>query len=192
MQFSDKIEHLKSKYEGIQLEKKELGLIIEAIENVINCNLLVFGLGNDTGMWMEINKNGRTAFIEDHKAWFENITAKFPASEAYHVTYPNNITQWRETIDVPEKLELELPMQITTTEWDIILVDAPAGWQMIESHPGRMSSIYMAKKLIKKGGIIFVHDCEREVEDAYTHRYLKEENLVTSVFGRALLKMYRG
>ena len=63
---------------------------------------------------------------------------------------------------------------------------------MQEGVPGRMSSIYMASKMIEKGGYVFVHDCEREVERAYVDRFLKEENLISEVWGRASLRLYSG
>ena len=192
MDLSSWIDDLKSKFKGVQLLKEELTLIIENIVKIKGCKFLVFGLGNDTGMWMEINRDGRTAFIEDQKGWFDKITTIYPESEAYLINYPYNITQWKELLDKPRKLKLHMPEEITKTKWDIILVDGPAGWQMIEEFAGRMSSIYMAKKLIKKGGIIFIHDCEREVEETYANKYLKEDKFVQSVYGLNLLKMYKG
>ena len=192
MDLSVSIDNLKSRFKGIQLLKEELTLIIDNLVKIKSCKFLVFGLGNDSGMWMEVNKEGRTAFLEDQTEWFNKITASNPGIEAYLIKYPNNITQWKEVLDKPERLELKLPQKISNTKWDIILVDAPAGWQMIEEFAGRMSSIYMTKKLIKENGIIFVHDCDREIEGIYTNKYLKEDKFVQSVYGYSLLKMYRG
>ena len=186
------IDDLLSRHKGIQLLKPELKLIIQTIKKIKECNFLVFGLGNDSGMWTEVNKNGRTVFIEDYNEWFEKITKANPGIEAYLVKYPNNITQWKKILNEPEKLEMKLPPEISKSKWDVILVDGPAGWQMIEEFAGRMSSIYMAKKLVKKDGIVFVHDCDREVEIAYTKKYLGEKNFIKSVTGYSLLNMYKG
>ena len=85
-----------------------------------------------------------------------------------------------------------MPEDTANEKWDVILVDAPSGYLTVEEQPGRMASIYMAKQLIEEGGIIFVHDCEREVEAIYTDKFLGKENLIQEVFGRALMRMYRG
>jgi len=44
--------------------------------------------------------------------------------------------------------------------------------------PGRMYSIYMASKLVKDGGYVLVHDCCREIEIAFSDKFLKEKNLL--------------
>jgi hypothetical protein len=52
------------------------------------CRLLVFGLGNDTPFWNQMNSEGRSTFLEDDRSWFEKITQAFPSIEAYLVAYP--------------------------------------------------------------------------------------------------------
>ena len=73
---------------------------------------------------------------------------------------------------------MKLPKEIAQNKWDIIFVDAPEGWS--DEKPGRMKSIYTAAKLasLSKDCIVFVHDCDRKVEDVYSNRFLKEENLI--------------
>jgi hypothetical protein len=53
-----------------------------------------------------------------------------------------------------------------------------------------MSSIYEAARLVAPGGVVFVHDVEREVENAYVERYLGEATCVVDVRGRAVLRGY--
>jgi hypothetical protein len=77
----------------------------------------------------------------------------------------------------------------------VIVVDAPAGYANHfeltgREAPGRMKSIYMASKLVNKGGFVFVHDCDREVERRYATEYLSTERLFVRVEGRALLQGY--
>jgi glucuronoxylan 4-O-methyltransferase len=183
---------IKDKY-GIQLESEQL-LLIAGVLRKKPCNFLVFGVGNDTKFWREINKKGRTVFIEDNKDWFQKIKKICPAMEAYLVNYPTKITQWKLLLNKPRKLELNLPKQIADIKWDVILVDAPCGAYeyFLKEYgiepPGRMVSIYMASKLIKKDGHVFVHDCHREVERVYSDRYLLKENLVKEV---GTLRHYR-
>ena len=49
--------------------------------------------------------------------------------------------------------------------------------------PGRMQSIYMASKLARENGNtdVFVHDCDRQIENAYANRFLGQENLACEV-----------
>ena len=51
-----------------------------------------------------------------------------------------------------------------------------------------MKSIYMASELVAPGGAVFVHDCDRVVEQQYAYRYLGSHRIFTSVKGRALLQ----
>lgn len=179
-------------HRGTQLWIKELRLIVKAIRHYPRCHLLVFGLGWDTLLWLDVNKNGRTVFLEDNQDWFEKITQRAPNAEAYLIDYPHNITEWKTVLDKPRELKLKLPDEVTRVSWDVIVVDAPAGYRMVEEQAGRMSSIYMASKLIKKGGDVFVHDCTRELERAYTARCLGEENFICEIKGRSLLRQYKG
>ena len=177
------------KYRGVQLRYAELKLLIKAVDEKAGCCLLVFGLGNDSPMWQEINAGGRTVFLEDNDFWFNKFmsseVAKEHDIEAYRLDYPCKMSDWESLLDQPEKLELKMPEAVADTEWDVILVDGPEG-----GITGRMSSIYMSSKLAKKGGFVFVHDCERQVEEAYADKYLKDERLVGETFGRSLLKKY--
>jgi hypothetical protein len=54
-----------------------------------------------------------------------------------------------------------------------------------------MKSIFEASRLIKKGGSIFVHDQERDVEREYCARYLSQGRAVAETSGRALLRHYK-
>lgn len=186
----EQIRKLKQQHKGIQLKMAELLKIIHAIEEFEECRLLIFGLGNDSSFWSAVNHKGQTLFLEDYEPWFEKITHDFPELEAYRVSYPNNITQWQELLDQPEKLKMELPSEITNYKWDVILVDGPRANNLKPDTPGRMSSIYMASQLVGKGGYVFVHDAERFIESTYAKKYLGEEHFVGKVHGRALLLIY--
>ncbi len=182
---------LRKQQEGIQLRPAELIKIFHAIRKFDQCKMLVFGLGNDSPFWCRANSKGRTAFLEDFQPWFDKITTKYPDIEAYPVSYPLNITQWREVLDQPERLAVELPAEVPLDHWDVILVDGPRGHQFKKEIPGRMSSIYTASKLVGKKGYVFVHDAERIVENAYAQHYLGKKHFVEKVRGRALLHIYR-
>jgi len=181
---------LRKRYGGIQLKVRELLRIVHAIRSSGNCRLLVFGMGYDSPFWRRINRNGSTVFLEDYEPWFDKISFKYPDLEAYLVSYPCNMTQWKEVIDQPDRLTITLPGKIKNEQFDVILVDGPRGHRFTEDQPGRMSSIYMASRLVGGDGYVFVHDAEREVERSYSSRYLGEDHLVEEIRGRALLRVF--
>ena len=185
------IELLRKQFSGFQLEAVELLYIVKAIRQFSLCRLLVFGLGNDSSFWVQANKSGQTVFLEDRAKWFNEITTKYPYIHAHHIDYLCNIMQWKELLEKPDQLQITLPKAIEERAWDVVLVDGPRGYNMLDMcQPGRMSSIYMASRLVKEGGYVFVHDAEREVERVYADRYLGVRNCKGQVQGRALLKKY--
>ena len=183
---------LRKRLGHIQLQVPELAIIIRTIRAYPGCRLLVFGLGNDTPLWLQVNRRGTTVFLEDYDEWFTRITEKYPQATAFKIDYPHDMTEWRELLDQPdEELNVELPDGVPLGAWDVVLVDGPRGYKEIPEHKGRMSSIYMATKLVAAGGRVFVHDADRAVEKAYAAKYLRDENLLKKVRGHAWLYMYR-
>jgi glucuronoxylan 4-O-methyltransferase len=174
---------------GIQFSTAQLKSIILTIKKNAPCKLLVFGLGNDSLLWSNLNKNGTTFFIEDSKDWLEKVTGKYSNIKAFLVNYNTKVKDWEKLLKDTAALSMPLPEEIEKEKWDIILVDAPAGFY--EEHPGRMKSIYISSKLIKESGNIFVHDCNRTVEDNYCDEFLKEENLISEIKGgKVFLRHY--
>lgn len=172
---------------GIQMEMPELFAVSQAIRPPMN--FLIFGLGNDSAFWHRMNRGGRTVFLEDELDWWIDPTRKkHPDFEVHRVEYGTRAGEWRELIGHPEKLGLELPPEIRETAWDIVLVDAPAGYA--PDRPGRMKSIFEAARLAKPGGSVFIHDSEREIEKEYGERYLGKESIAGEVTGRALMRRY--
>jgi hypothetical protein len=161
---------------GIDLSVSEMTTVTEAVLRRRPCRFLVFGLGNDSIYWHRINAGGETAFLEDHPLWLECVKKLDPSLPAYLVEYDTVLSSWRELLDSPERLRMELPDGLGDGEWDVILVDAPVG--VHGGSAGRMKSIYMASVLKAGSSDVFVHDCCREVEQAYCDRYLLPENLV--------------
>jgi hypothetical protein len=172
---------------GIQMHANEIFFIARAIKPPVN--FLIFGMGNDSPFWFKLNQRGRTVFVEDQEEWFRKIRGENPSLEAYLVTYGTTLPEAIELIDCPGRLAMDLPSDIKKTQWDVILIDGPAGYE--DSTPGRMKSIYESSRLIRQGGSVFVHDQERAVERAYGDRYLLKANVVAEVKGRATLRHYR-
>lgn len=148
-------------------------------------NLLVFGVGKDSALWMEINRNGKTVFLEDSQEWLVQVQNYCPKIEAYLVEYNTQRKDWAELLMRCDRGEnclfLDLPQWIYETSWDWILVDAPAGYT--PDKPGRMKSIYTASKLAVQSGNtdVFVHDCDRTVEIAYTGYFFKRHHFVKQI-----------
>lgn len=170
----------------IQLSVDELKLAIAAIVQKRPCRLLVFGLGNDTPLWMRVNRGGTTVFIEDDAGWFRSVLARHPRAKAHLVSYRTQRAEWRGLLDSAERLAMPLPEEVEGNRWDVILVDAPAGYE--DSSPGRMMSIALARRLASDGADIFVHDCDRLVEQEYCDRLLRPENLLAEV---GIIRHYR-
>ncbi len=167
---------------GIQLSSKEIEYIITRMKGKFPCNLLVFGLGNDSVFWLRINRGGSVVFIEDNEEWFREILRKLPHISAYLVNYHTRRPQWKELLESPDLLDMTLPDEIEKEKWDVILVDAPAG--LNDQNPGRMKSIFLASKLAKLAKSscdVFVHDCNRQVEQVYCDRFLKKTNLIAEI-----------
>jgi hypothetical protein len=192
-----RIRWLRYRYGPIELWTEEIESIVEAIACWPGCRLLVFGTGYDAPLWLVLNRQGRTAFIEDDPHWIETATRNCPGVEVHRVTYPTVLSQWPMLLHDPERTFIELPVAVTAEPWDVILVDAPSGalsaFRAIHGHepPGRPCSIAAARRLIRSGGDVFVHDCERPAEDAFTRHYFGLEALVQEVRGRALLRHFR-
>ncbi len=175
---------------AIQLAAGQLLAVCRSLQAKPRCNFLVFGMGNDSPLWLASNRNGRTAFLEDNPAWFDSVGQRFPALEGHLVAYPTRVRQWCEILHDPNKLRMALPPTVANVRWDVVLVDGPAGWH--DDAPGRMCSIYAASAFAADDADVFVHDCERPLEASYCDLYLTNENLVEEIgAGAPILRHYR-
>jgi glucuronoxylan 4-O-methyltransferase len=164
-----------------QLSIAEYTYLAELIEQCAPCNVLIFGLGNDSSLWHQINAQGKTVFIEHNPQWYERILSQNPHLTSYFVRYHTKLRDWKILLDRdPIGLAIALPSEVMETKWDLIFVDAPEGNE--ESKPGRMQSIYMASILGQKGhSHVLVHDCNRPAEQAYCSRFLNHGQLIRSI-----------
>lgn len=155
----------------------------QQLDKVAPCNFLVFGLGHDAYVWSQINKGGRTVFLEDDKEWI----SKFEGSdlEIYPVDYNTKVENHEKIGFDPKKLKMDLPDNVASEIWDIIFVDGPLGHNPPRQYkgPGRMKSIYAAYNLLKEGGICIVDDMGRQVESKYAFHFFGNNNLL---FGRLI------
>ena len=130
------------------------------------CNLLVFGAGRDTELYVRANAGGRTAVLERHAAWIDQV--RHLDCQIVPVTYTTRLG------DGPLEhcpLPGGLPAWLLEEKWDVILIDAPEGNR--GDTPGRQQSIFLASQLARPGATIFLHDYDRPAEQALAGRYLK-------------------
>jgi glucuronoxylan 4-O-methyltransferase len=151
---------------------REYEYVADLVASNGGCDFLVFGVGNDSRLWLEANPQGRTVFLEDSEYWARGARNRLPRIDIRSVQYYTTRSQWRELLaGDPERLTLELPEDVIAGSWDVILVDAPAGFS--DECPGRMKSLYMASVLARTGGAdVLVHDCDRVVERVYCDHFL--------------------
>ncbi|NES01604.1 MAG: TIGR01627 domain-containing protein [Okeania sp. SIO2F4] len=168
-----------------QMSFSEYIYITNVVGQKVPGNFLIFGVGKDTQLWLQVNDGGKTIFLEDNQEWLTKIKSSYKNFfEAYLVEYNTRVSQWkdllREYSEGNDCLSMVLPEKILLTNWDFILVDAPAGYS--EEKPGRMKSIYTAAKLARQTGTrIFIHDCDRSVENIYSNYFLGKNNLINQV-----------
>ncbi len=171
--------------ENIQLQPAELRPIVQAIRSIPKCRLLVFGCGHDSRAWEIVNQGGTTVFIEDNEEWMAVSGKQLTSSEVVKADYGTRVSDWPAMLDKGVSLLLDLPEHVLGNPWDVILVDAPAGFA--PDQPGRARSIYTASRLVAKDGVVFVHDYDRPLEREFCARYLKGCQSSHSVVGRATL-----
>jgi hypothetical protein len=154
----------------IQILRRHVVAVLDALEQFDAPRLLVFGAGHDSKLWCNENRAGTTVFIEDVPRW-----AKRARSETHGrvvlVKYDTVRAQAQELLDRPERLVLDLPGDLAAQRFDVIVVDAPKGFA--DDRPGRMQSIYMSSVLSHARSHVFVDDIGRRVERLYADRYLK-------------------
>ena len=163
---------------GIQFTEAETRLVATAIAQFRPCRLLVFGAGNDSLMWQQLNDGGTTVFLEHNADWINKTRGINPSLDVRSVEYTTRITEWRELLESPNSLLMDLPHDVCREQWDVVLVDAPNGFVFADEHPrlgpihGRMQSILAASQLVAPQGYVFVHDAQRKVENACCEKFL--------------------
>lgn len=174
-----------------QATLEEYALVHAVVRSRAPCNLLVFGVGRDSGHWRTVNGDGRTVFLEDDPKWIAEARANDrgaapgTAPDVHRVRYWTRVGLWPLIRRTPRALESRvfephLPDTVAGARWDVIFVDGPRGTRW--HRPGRMQSIWMAGRLARASGAdVCVHDCHRTVERACCDRFLGDARLVEQV-----------
>lgn len=168
--------------ENIQLSPFQAQTIASAImSRYPACNLLVFGLGNDTGLWLELNKFGVTYFLETSKEWTEKVRAKFPNISVGIMPRFGLTVEKSMNLTADDMSAYPPPQALKDTHWDVILVDAPPGYK--PQDPGRAVAIYWASCLATPDTHVFVDDYERPLESRMADMLVREgrTNMCTEI-----------
>eukprot|EP00240_Pyramimonas_obovata_P005713 CAMPEP_0118933856 /NCGR_PEP_ID=MMETSP1169-20130426/12720_1 /TAXON_ID=36882 /ORGANISM="Pyramimonas obovata, Strain CCMP722" /LENGTH=336 /DNA_ID=CAMNT_0006876675 /DNA_START=162 /DNA_END=1172 /DNA_ORIENTATION=+ len=186
---------------GGQMTMEQYSYNAQLMYQAAPCNVLVWGLGQDSGLWKTINRDGRTTFLEDSEMWISSVKEKIPDIDVRQTTYKHlgHPERSKTLLSNPTDADLlvELPEDVANTHWDIILVDAPA---LV-----RYESIWTTKRLLEKYCIgqdtcdtkgkvvhVLVHDCERPIESKWSDAffgiggYTKVEGLRPKLYGSSL------
>lgn len=155
-----------------QMDEQEYTRVADELEARGPCAMLVFGVGNDTELWMMANAGGRTVFLEHDARWVEKAKERTQA-DIRKVKYSSRIGEAMSMIGCSDLLAMDLPEDVRGLRWDIVLVDAPPGAGGGGVH-GRGQSIYEASRLVAPDGCVFVHDMHRMIERDYAKWYLGE------------------
>lgn len=128
-------------------------------------NLIIFGAGADTALYVAANPGGRTVVLEHHRSWRDKIE-KIPC-EVVPVVYTSLVGE-----SLPQSAALPggLPSSLLQASWDLIQVDSPEGHT--PEMPGRSQSIYAASQLRNRDTCVFLHDFNRPLEEAAAIQWL--------------------
>ncbi|KAI8826140.1 uncharacterized protein EV422DRAFT_563955 [Fimicolochytrium jonesii] len=154
---------------------------------------LVWGLGHDSPLWDNANcfvpphaspgsglaaRRGRTAFVENWQTWIDTVSAAYPSLEVH---FFDKYTSTVATSDAffASPTSLQLPEEVQNVCWDVILVDAPQGYQ--PDQPGRHEathwSVQKAKDCLRANKLsevhIFLHDVNRALENKIVDNILR-------------------
>lgn len=147
----------------MMLPQQYLRIVAEILQHA-PANVLVFGSGRDTELYLLANPGGRTVVLEDNPKWLKSI--EHLNCEAFLVTYTTRLDEgFLENCPWPDGV----PDEVSEQKWDIVLVDAPRGYGR---YPGRQQSILLASELAATTGVVFVHDYQREMEHLCSNRLL--------------------
>ena len=142
---------------------------IEAVSAAIrsrgpHCNMLVFGLGNDSPLWANLNNDGYTLFFENAPQWIAKVQSQHPELNIEQMDYPSTVVA---SMQNPAALvrSAQLPESVKARQWDVILVDGPMGW--MPNLPGRALPLVWTALVAKNDTHVFVDDYERELEKSY-------------------------
>jgi len=148
-------------------------LSIEKLEKILNylpCReLLVFGLGNDSILWLMNNFKNNTTFVEHNEKYIDKMKDKVQDLIRVDIVKAwyrediksklNDILREYDTNKNQKGLFPRIDKPIYAKLYDVILVDSPEGCPYT-----RFQSILTAKYAAREDGVIIIDDYERADE----------------------------
>ncbi|MDR7039430.1 hypothetical protein J2X36_004206 [Methylobacterium sp. BE186] len=142
------------------------------------CRLLVFGISDDSELWLALNGDGETVFCESSPDRIEAMRPRLPgarieAMPTFGLSVATSTDLPLEALDAfPGPQELAAFTSLAALTWDVILVDAPPGDRPLD--PGRAVAIHWASRLADRGTHVFVDDYERPLEERFANALLRD------------------
>lgn len=158
---------------NIQLSPYQAQTIGAAIRSrAPGCRLLVFGVGNDTGLWLALNKDGTTVFIENSKEWAELSRSRH--TNIHIEMLPQTDLTVSNSLNLPISALARYPVPASLNrEWDVILVDGPPGYSA--NDPGRALAIAWAHRLARTSTHVFIDDYDRPLERHFANEFFSKD-----------------
>jgi uncharacterized protein (TIGR01627 family) len=155
--------------------------VTETIRKLAPANVLVFGLGGDTAFYYTANPGGACVYVEESAEWIQKVSAPSFVTVLQY-SYRTKVSEFPQLANATdaqlhEQLYMkELPSHILTTPWDVVLIDAPRGYE--PGLPGRAMPIYTTWHILNhimtkesRTVFVFVHDINRRLEQDMATRF---------------------
>jgi hypothetical protein len=152
-----------------QQSVQELQQIADTIKRHAPCNLLVWGVGNDSALYDQLNIDGKTVFVEESQDWLNKMNGRVRSKSIIH----KYCTTVENSLKIVTKSVVETDLH--DLHWDIIIIDAPTGFS--KKCPGRHVPISEAaiSASQQKHISIFVHDVDRDLEKTLCAAHLENK-----------------
>jgi len=155
-----------------KLQRDQVEWMFETAGELMLRRLLIFGAQHPL-VWAGA---GHPTFLLYHVRTYRRLFEKdaHQSLRAYLLYTRSKVRNWES--DLESQAMDTMPPEVARTDYDVVLIAGPKGHS--QSSPGRVSSILWAKRLLKKEGIIFLNDYERELEKEVSLRALGEPDEV--------------
>ena len=164
----------------IQLSAFQAQVIASAIATRSpGCRLLVFGVGNDSGLWLALNESGVNVFLETSDAWARVIAARYPGMTIQPMPTFGLTVETSAALTAADLAKYPPPESLRSSAWDVIVVDAPPGYS--PGDPGRAVAVSWAASLAHRGTHVFVDDYDRPLEQRLADLLLRPRGTTSIV-----------
>lgn len=151
--------------------------IAETIHQRRPCYVLVYGVGNDSELYIRMNEGGVTVFVETDMNWIGYTKHRLPHANIVHHTFPTTVG---ESLANACTTPYVRPAYMDFHPWDVIVVDAPFGGR--DEFPGREFPIREAAHHLTSADHrvdVFVHDVNRPLEQLACDTFFGETRYTT-------------